>query len=106
MDSAAASFDANLADAIPTENLPQTVLRFNSQGNLDENYPFSDAILYAKNMMEKQKTKFVYFQFLNSFYLKMTRNWICKVKHIPNIIQQTIFIVTDAETYTVVFSSR
>ena len=85
MDSAAASFKDNLAELIPTESLPETVPRLNSGGEIDENYPFSDTILHAKNMMKK--TKFIYFQFLNSFYLKMTRNWICKVKHIPNILQ-------------------
>jgi hypothetical protein len=101
MDSAAASFDDNLAELIPTENLPKTVPRFNPNGEIDENYPFSETVLYAKNMLKTQEnsSKFIYFQFLNSFYLKMTRNWICKVKHIQNILAKTLFVVTDADTY-------
>ena len=41
--------------------------------------------------------KFIYFQTLNSKFLKLTKNWICQVS--DKILSQTLFIVTDQKSF-------
>ena len=38
---------------------------------------------------------FIYLQILNSFYLDITKNWICRVSTIKGVLKQTLFVATD-----------
>lgn len=41
--------------------------------------------------------KFIYFQTLNSKFLKLTKNWICQVSE--SVLNQTLFIATDLKSF-------
>ena len=43
---------------------------------------------------------FVNVQFLNAAYISMTKSWICNVRVFPGVLEKTLFVATDAHTYS------
>ena len=61
---------------------------------------FHNVTTAATKILSKQQN-FVYLQILNSFYLELTKNWICKASSIQGVLEQTLFVTTDWESFKV-----
>ena len=51
----------------------------------------------AKHIL--QHSQFIYFQCINSGYIQMTKSWICNVKKIGTILDRTVIVATDKQSY-------
>jgi len=55
----------------------------------------------AISMAESMNTRrgFVNMQILNTGYITMTKSWICNVRVFPGVLENTLFVATDENTY-------